>query len=80
MTITKLRKTIYRMGDLDKLALKYQESQFSDLVSSQDWLELRVEEVTRLVSSDGVIAPESVILEAILAWWSGASDWLTLSL
>ena len=28
------------MGDLDKLALKYQETQFSDLVSSQDWLEL----------------------------------------
>ena len=26
----------------------------------QDWLELSREEVTRLVSSDGVIAPESV--------------------
>ena len=46
----------------------------------QDWLEMSVEEVTRLVSSDGVIAPESVILEAILAWWSGASDWLIMSL
>ena len=60
------------MGDLDKLALKYQETQFSDLVSSQDWLELSVEEVTRLVSSDGVIAPESLILEAILSWWTEA--------
>ena len=47
---------------------------------TQDWLELSREEVTRLVSSDGVIAPESVILDAILAWWSGASDWLILSL
>ena len=27
--------SLYRMGDLDKLALKYQETQFSDLVSSQ---------------------------------------------
>ena len=60
------------MGDLDKLALKYQETQFSDLVSSQDWLELSLEEVTRLVSSDGVIAPESLILEAILNWWTEA--------
>ena len=29
--------SLYRMGDLDKLALKYQETQFSDLVSSQVW-------------------------------------------
>ena len=27
--------SVYRMGDLDKLALKYQETQFRDLVSSQ---------------------------------------------
>ena len=39
----------------------------------QDWLELSMEEVTRLVSSDGVIAPESEILEAILTWWSQSS-------
>ena len=39
---------------------------------TQDWLELSVEEVTRLVSSDGVIAPESLILEAILSWWTEA--------
>ena len=39
---------------------------------AQDWLELSMEEVTRLVSSDGVIAPESEILDAILTWWSQA--------
>ena len=39
-------------------------------MTCQDWLELSAEEVTRLVSSDGVVAPESVILDAILLWWS----------
>ena len=39
----------------------------------QDWLELSMDEVSRLVSSDGVIAPEPLILEAILSWWSHAS-------
>ena len=62
------------MDKLDKSVRRFYESQFCELVKTEDWLSLTQEEVSRLVSSDALEAPESVIIDSILHWWSQSSS------
>ena len=69
-----IKKLYYRMDKLDKSVKRFYESQFCELVKTEDWLSLTQEEVSRLVSSDALEAPESVIIDSILHWWSQSSS------
>ena len=64
------------MDSLDKSVMRFYETQFCDLVKSEEWLSLSEAEVIRLISSDGVVAPENVIIDSILSWWThnGSGD------
>ena len=62
-----------RMDKLDKSVMRYYETQFCDIVKTDDWLSLSQQEVARLVSSDALVASESVIIDSILTWWTDSS-------
>ena len=64
------------MPALETSVIRFYETEFSEFVKTDDWLELSEEEVARIVSSDGVMAPESVIIDSILHWWSHKEDCL----
>ena len=62
------------MDSLDKSVMRFYETQFCDLVKSEEWLSLSEPEVARLVSSDGVVAPENIIIDSILSWWTHSAS------
>ena len=49
-----------------------------DVVRTDDWLSLTAAEVLELVSSDGLVAAELLVLDSVLRWWrhnsSGGGD------
>ena len=64
---------IYRLTELEKIVVRFCESQFSQLVRTEDWLGLTEEEVTNLLTSDGLVTTEENVLQSVLAWWTAAS-------
>ena len=69
ITVSRVAK-LYRMNNLMKSVMRFCETEFSELVRTEDWLEMSEEEVVDVISSDGVIAAENVIIDSILHWWS----------
>ena len=64
---------IYRLTELEKIVVRFCESQFSQLVRTEDWLGLTEQELTNLLSSDGLVTTEETVLQSVLAWWTAAS-------
>ena len=64
---------LYRLTELEKIVVRFCESQFSQLVHTEDWLGLTEEEITSLLCSDGLVTTEETVLHSVLAWWAAAS-------
>lgn len=42
---------------------------FEDVCQTEDFLELRIEEVEQFISMDNIYVTEETVVEAVLAWW-----------
>ena len=64
--------SMYRIQKLDQAVQRFYEAEFRKIVESEEWEALNKEEVTMLLSSDGIVAEEDFICESLLKWWQAA--------